>query len=53
MIELKPEVDDVGNIIGLDIPEYNIIKEEDSIVVKTSKQDVQYKMYIGDKNEDA
>ena len=47
------EYDKLNNIIGLDIPEYNIIKEDDSIVVKTSKQNAQYEMYIGDKDEDA
>ena len=37
--------DAFGNIIGLDIPEYNIITEKDSIDVARAKQKVQRELY--------
>lgn len=38
----EPRVDSLGNIIGMDIPEYNIITPEDSIRVIVAKQEKQY-----------
>lgn len=47
------EYDDFGNIMGIDIPDYNIIKKDDSINVVLDKQKAQYKLFIGEEDEDA
>ena len=38
--------DALGNIIGLEIPEYNRITEEDSLTVKRAKQEAQRQSYF-------
>lgn len=43
--EEKITYDAFGNIVGLDIPEYNIITEQDSIDVAKAKQKVQREQY--------
>ena len=35
--------DELGNIVGKDIPEYNVITEEDDLTVVKAKQEAQEK----------
>lgn len=35
--------DELGNIIGEDIPEYNVITEDDDLLVAKAKQEAQEK----------
>lgn len=42
----KPEFDELGNIINLDIPEYNIVTKEDDLLVTQAKWDAQNKQMI-------
>ena len=38
------EIDSLGNIIGFDFPEYNIITEDDDLNVASWKQQSQFEM---------
>ncbi|MBQ7705887.1 MAG: phage tail tape measure protein [Selenomonadaceae bacterium] len=46
-----PRFDELGNLKGVNIPEYNRITADDSIAVKRAKQQVQRRQFLGeDKN---
>lgn len=41
----SPEYDSYGNITNIDVPEYNIIKKDDSIIVTDAKHKVQREQF--------
>lgn len=45
MAEENIEYDALGNIVGLDIPEYNVITQEDDLAVTHAKREAQMKQY--------
>lgn len=43
--DLLPQLDKYGNIVGMDVPDYNKIDANDSLAVAEAKQEAQIKQY--------